>query len=209
MDWQRIIYSVPGVFIGFTVHEYFHAFAAYKLGDNTAKDQGRLTLNPIKHIDPIGMIFIIIAGFGWAKPVQFNPNMLRNPKRDKAIIAAAGPISNLILGLLFILIVKGLWLIAVSGENETIYNILDYATDVLFYCAYTNLGLFVFNILPIPPLDGSHIFLSGINLSSEAENKIMRIGTPILYILLIIQSRTDYTILPISNIVEKIISIFF
>ncbi|MDR1451336.1 MAG: site-2 protease family protein [Helicobacteraceae bacterium] len=209
MDWQRIIYSVPGVLIGFTIHEYFHAFAAYKLGDNTAKDQGRLTLDPIKHIDPIGMIFIIIAGFGWAKPVQFDQNMLRNPKRDKAIIAAAGPISNLILGILFIFIVKGLWLIAVSGKNEAIYNILDYITDVLFYCAYTNFGLFVFNIIPIPPLDGSHIFLSGINLSSEAENKIMKIGTPILYIILIIQSRTDYTILPISNIVEKIISIFF
>jgi Zn-dependent protease len=209
MDWQRIVYSIPGVIIGFTVHEYFHAFAAYKLGDNTAKEQGRLTLDPIKHIDPIGMIFIIIAGFGWAKPVQFESNMLKNPKRDKAIIVAAGPFSNLILGILFIFIVKGLWLIAISTENETIYNILDYITDLLFYWAYTNIGLFVFNILPIPPLDGSHIFLSGINLSTETENKIMKIGTPVFYFLLIIQSRTDYTILPISNIVEKIISIFF
>lgn len=209
MDWQRIVYSIPGVIIGFTIHEYFHAFAAYKLGDNTAKEQGRLTLDPIKHIDPIGMIFIIIAGFGWAKPVQFEPSMLKNPKRDRAIIAAAGPLSNLILGILFIFIVKGLWFIAMSIENEAIYNILDYITDLLFYWAYTNIGLFVFNILPLPPLDGSHIFLSSINLSAETENKIMRIGTPVLFFLLIIQSRTDYTILPISNIVGKIVSIFF
>ncbi|MDR1507851.1 MAG: site-2 protease family protein [Treponema sp.] len=209
MDWQRIVYSVPGVIIGFTIHEYFHAFAAYKLGDTTAKEQGRLTLDPIKHIDIIGLIFIIIAGFGWAKPVQFNQNMLKNPKRDKAIIAAAGPISNLILGILFILLVKVLWTVALSTGSEAVYNVLDYVTNVLFYWSYTNLGLFVFNILPIPPLDGSHIFLSGINLSPETENKIMRLGTPLLFLILVIQSRTDYTILPISNIVEAIISIFF
>ncbi|GHT64561.1 zinc metalloprotease [Spirochaetia bacterium] len=206
MDWQRIIYSLPGVLIGFTVHEYFHALVAYKLGDNTARDQGRLSLDPIKHIDPIGMLFIIFAGFGWAKPVQFNPDALRNPKRDKALIAAAGPFSNFILGIIFILIAKGILLIPV--ENTNTYDALEYIFDILFYCAYTNFGLFVFNILPLPPLDGSHIFLSGLNLSTDTENKIMKFGTPILFIIFIIQSRSDFTILPISKIVNALIELF-
>ena len=77
MNLQNILYTLPGIIIGLTVHEYCHALAAYKLGDHTAREMGRLTLNPLKHIDPIGFLFIIIAGFGWAKPVQFNPENLR------------------------------------------------------------------------------------------------------------------------------------
>jgi Zn-dependent protease len=205
MDLQRMLFSVPGIIIGFTVHEYCHAFAAYKLGDTTAVEDGRLTLNPIKHIDIIGLIFIILAGFGWAKPVRFNPNMLKRPKRDKAIIAAAGPISNLLLGLLFILIIKGL--LALPIDNEGTINVINVIIKFLFYWAFANIGLFVFNIFPIPPLDGSHIFLAGLNISVETENKIMRIGSWALFLILIIQSRTDIDILPIGTIVRKIISL--
>jgi Zn-dependent protease len=206
MDWQRILYSVPGVIIGFTVHEYFHAFAAYKLGDTTAKEQGRLTLNPAKHIDPIGMLFIIFAGFGWAKPVQFTPDALRHPRRDKALIAAAGPLSNLALGIILMLILKGIIFFYMQSENT--FYVIENLVDLLFYAAFTNVGLFVFNMLPLPPLDGSHIFLSGLNLKTETENKIMRIGTPILFAIFIIQSRTGITILPIGNIIEAIVSWF-
>jgi Zn-dependent protease len=205
MDLQRIIYSIPGIIIGFTIHEYCHALAAYKLGDTTVQEDGRLTLDPLKHIDPIGMLFIILAGFGWAKPVTFHPSMLKNPTRDKIIIAAAGPLSNLLLGVLFVLILKSLWLIPLN--NEKIFDIIEYITDVLYYWAFTNVGLFVFNILPIPPLDGSHIFLSGLKLSTETENKIMRTGSIILFIVLMIQNRSGYDIIPIGKIINAVISL--
>jgi Zn-dependent protease len=202
-----MLISVPGIIIGFTIHEYCHAFAAYKLGDITVKEDGRLTFDPIKHIDIMGLIFIIFAGFGWAKPVQFNPNMLKRPNRDRAIIAAVGPFSNLLLGVIFIFIMKGLWVLPVNDEK--IIDIVDFIIEILYYWAFTNVGLFVFNMLPIPPLDGSHIFLSGLNIRHETEVKIKRTGSLILFALLIIQSATHIDILPIGNIVEKIMSVLY
>jgi Zn-dependent protease len=196
---------LPGIILGFTIHEYCHAVAAYKLGDTTVKEDGRLTLDPIRHIDILGLIFIIFAGFGWAKPVRFYPDRLKNPKRDKAIIAAAGPFSNLILGVIFLFIIKGLWVLDIYDEK--IFNIVDFIIDVLFYWAFTNIGLFVFNMFPIPPLDGSHIFLSGLNLKHETETKIMQIGSGIFILLIIIQNTADIDILPIGVIVRKIISL--
>jgi Zn-dependent protease len=196
---------VPGIIIGFTIHEYCHALAAYKLGDVTVKEEGRLTLDPVKHIDIIGLIFIIFAGFGWAKPVKFYPNMLKHPNRDKAIIAAVGPFSNLILGVLFIFIIKVLWIL--PFDNEKIIDIADFIAEVLYYWSFTNIGLFIFNMLPIPPLDGSHIFLSGLKIGSETEARIMQIGTVVLFIILIIQSNSNINILPIGNIVNEIIDI--
>jgi Zn-dependent protease len=200
-----MLISIPGIIIGFTIHEYCHALAAYKLGDTTVKEDGRLTLDPFKHIDIVGLIFIVIAGFGWAKPVKFYPNMLKHPNRDKAIIAAAGPFSNLILGILFIFIIKGLWILPV--DNGKIQDSLDFIAEVSYYWAFTNIGLFVFNMFPIPPLDGSHIFLSWLNIGYETETKIMQIGSGILFLILIVQSMTDIVILPIGDIVSKIILI--
>ena len=205
MDIQRILISLPGIIIGFTIHEYCHAAAAYKLGDTTAKEDGRLTLNPFRHIDILGLIFIIFAGFGWAKPVRFNPEMLKKPGRDKAIIAAAGPFSNLILGVIFLFIIKGLWTWDIFDEK--LFDIVDYVIDVLYYWAYINIGLFVFNMFPIPPLDGSHIFLSGLNITHETETKIMQIGSGIFILLIIIQNTAKINILPIGIIVDKIISL--
>jgi Zn-dependent protease len=204
LDIQRILISLPGIIIGFTIHEYCHAAAAYKLGDTTAKEDGRLTLNPFIHIDILGLIFIIFAGFGWAKPVRFYPDRLKNPGRDKAIIAAAGPFSNLILGVIFLFIIKGLWALDIFDEKS--FDILDYVINVLYYWSFINIGLFVFNMFPIPPLDGSHIFLSGLNLTYETETKIMQIGSGIFILIIILQNTTGITILPIGFIVEKIIS---
>jgi len=203
LNIQRILISLPGIIIGFTIHEYCHAAAAYKLGDTTAKEDGRLTLNPFRHIDIFGLIFIIFAGFGWAKPVRFYPDRLKNPRRDKAIIAAAGPFSNLILGVIFLFIIKVHWSLDIFDEN---LYIVDFVIDVLYYWAYTNIGLFVFNMFPIPPLDGSHIFLSGLNLTYETETKIMQIGSGIFILLIILQYTAGINILPIGIIVDKIIS---
>jgi len=200
MDWQSTLYALPGVILGLTVHEYCHALCAWKLGDSTARDQGRLTLNPLKHIDIIGFVFIIIAGFGWAKPVQFTPENLRNFRRDKALIAAAGPFSNLILGILLIFIIKVMF-----HFNLKFDDFIEHLFYVLYYAASISFGLFIFNLLPIPPLDGSHIVFSGLNLKIETENRIRSIGMPILFLILIIQNYTDITIIPIGKIVGAII----
>ena len=201
MNLQNTLYSIPGVLLGLTIHECCHALCAWKLGDSTAKDQGRITLNPIKHIDLIGFLFIVIAGFGWAKPVQFNPEYLARPRRDKALIAAAGPFSNLALGLLFALALKGLLALpfAAGAFIETVFY-------TVYYAAFINFGLFVFNLLPIPPLDGSHIVFSGLNLQPETERRIMRIGMPLLFIIMIIQSRSGLTIIPIGEIVRALMN---
>jgi len=201
MNMQNIIYVLPGILIGLTVHEYCHAFAAYKLGDHTAKEQGRLTFNPVKHIDIIGFLFIIIAGFGWAKPVQFNPGNLKSPRRDKAIIAAAGPLSNLALALVITVIIRN-WSILPEqiGSSVPIMRIVYSALMI-------NLGLFVFNLMPVPPLDGSHIVFSGLNLKAETERLIMKIGMPLLFIIIVVQNRMDITILPIGKIVSVLLNI--
>ena len=203
MDWQRIFYSLPGVLLGLTVHEFCHALCAWKLGDNTARDQGRLTLNPFKHIDIIGLLFIIFAGFGWAKPVQFAPENLRNLRRDKALIAAAGPLSNLVLGILLIFIIKAMFYfnLEFDGFIENLFY-------VLYVAASINFGLFIFNLLPIPPLDGSHIVFSGLNIDIETEIKIRKIGLPFLFLILIIQNQLNITIIPIGKMVRFIIDFF-
>jgi len=207
MDLRTTLYIIPGILLGLTVHEFCHAFFAWKLGDSTARDQGRVTLNPLKHIDIIGFIFIIIAGFGWAKPVQFNPANLKNYRRDKAIIAAAGPLSNLVLGIILIYIVKAM----VSSHIRNDFNISNFNENllILFYAAASiNFGLFIFNLLPIPPLDGSHIVFSGLNISPEVEARIRTIGMPLLLVILIVQNRTSITIIPIGRMIEALMNFF-
>ena len=204
-NWTNILYSLPGIIIGLTVHEFSHAFVADKLGDGTARAQGRLTLNPFYHIDPIGMVFILFAGFGWAKPVQFDMRNLKSPKRDRILIALAGPLSNLILGIVFLFIIK-LFFTFLYFLPETLYIILF---RLLFYISVINLGLFIFNMLPIPPLDGSHVFLSGLNLSSEVERKITQYGTLALFAVIIIENIIDIDLLPISTFTHWVVSLVF
>lgn len=204
-EYISILYSAFGTILGFTVHEYCHALTAYKLGDTSAKDEGRLTLNPLKHIDWLGFIFVCLAGFGWAKPVQVNTEHLKHPKRDMALIAAAGPFSNLILGITFLGLTK-LFVLFFSTAPDKAFQIIS---TVLLYTGVVNVGLFVFNMLPLPPLDGSHILFAGLNLSKETEAKCMKYGSLLLLILLIIENRIDANILPINMITDKIVSLFF
>lgn len=143
------------VFTILPIHEYAHAYSARKLGDNTALIAGRLTLNPLAHIDPIGAIFLLLFGFGWAKPVPVNPRNFKNYKRDCAIVAAAGPLSNLICAVIFIFLQRiayNVMLILHASDSVIIYTSLIFSTF-----ATINLSLAVFNLLPITPLDGSNI----------------------------------------------------
>ena len=146
------------VFTILPIHEFAHAYAAQKLGDNTALIAGRLTLNPLAHIHPIGAFALILLGFGWAKPVPVNPRNFKNYRRDNALVSLAGPLSNFICALIAIFVNKVLInifrTILLSGAAQTA---IYYAVTALDYFAIINLSLAVFNLLPIRPLDGSNI----------------------------------------------------
>ena len=170
----QIIFSALSALIALTVHEFSHGFAAYKLGDNTAKSYGRLTLNPIKHLDPFGAICLVFFRFGWAKPVPINPRNFKKPKRDFAISALAGPLSNLLLSfftaLLYVALVN-----AFSGksfESELAYNLAVNLTLFIYIFHAVNLGLAIFNLIPVPPLDGSRLL--NVILPTRIYFKVMR-----------------------------------
>lgn len=156
----QFLFVVPCVLIALTFHEFAHGYMAYKLGDPTAKNFGRLTLNPLKHLDPIGTICMIFFHFGWAKPVPINSRYFKKPRRDMALTAAAGPIMNFILALFGVLVCRILTRIFVAfpAQSDFVYYIQYAALTLFSYFHMLNLSLGVFNLIPIPPLDGSRIF---------------------------------------------------
>lgn len=155
LDLATIIARVIVLMIAFTIHELAHALTADYLGDPTPRNMGRITLNPLKHLDPFGTLLLIIAGFGWAKPVMVNPmNMRGNPRTSMAIVAAAGPLSNIIMAILAALVVR---LGLVDFATSTPAGGLPSLSFVLFNFIWINLILAFFNLIPIPPLDGSKI----------------------------------------------------
>ena len=149
------ILIIPGILIGLTFHEFAHAFVADRLGDKTAKFQGRLTLNPFAHIDIIGFIMILLVGFGWAKPVEINPNAFKNRNKDDLKVSVAGPLANLITAFLAALLTVFLYKFIFSSSN---YNLVsNIVVKIVLYVVNINCMLFVFNLIPIPGLDGFHI----------------------------------------------------
>lgn len=159
----EVLYRVPAVVIALSFHEWAHAYAAWKLGDPTARNLGRMTLNPFAHIDPIGCILMLLVRFGWAKPVPINIRNFKKPRRDDIIVSLAGVGVNFVLAFLS-LGVLGL-LIHFYVLNEIVLNIM------LNFC-FINLGLMVFNLIPIPPLDGSKIM--AVLLPDRAYEMLMR-----------------------------------
>lgn len=154
------LYIIPCALIALSFHEFAHGWMANRLGDHTARNFGRLTLNPLKHLDILGTLCMIFFRFGWAKPVPVNSRYFKNPRRDMALTAAAGPIMNFILafiGLLFYHIILAFF-IAFSPSSSFASNIGSTAIIFFGYFTVMNLSLGVFNLLPLPPLDGSRIF---------------------------------------------------
>ena len=155
-----LVLSVPAVLLAITVHEFGHAFAAYKLGDDTPLRQGRLSLNPFDHVDPLGLAMLLFAHIGWGKPVQIDPrNYNRNISVEKAdaIVSFAGPLMNFITAIVFALIYCAIMKFA--GAVFVMSKIGIIIVSILIYIITMNIGLGVFNLIPLPPLDGSKIFL--------------------------------------------------
>ena len=178
------LYSALAALIALTVHEFSHGYAAYRLGDPTAKAMGRLSLNPLRHLDPIGTLCLVFFHFGWARPVPINPNNFKKPKRDFALTALAGPASNFVLALLssfFYLLFYTLFS-SMTFPNAGMLRVAENIILFLYVFHLVNLGLALFNLFPLPPLDGSRLL--GAILPEKAYFGIMKYERTIYYIML-------------------------
>lgn len=197
-DLARILKFLPGIIIGLTVHEYCHALVAHMCGDSTSKEQGRVTLNPLKHIDPLGFMMLLVAGFGWAKPVQFNEQNLRNPKSDVIKIALAGPLSNAVIAMVLSIVFS---LIFKSAPYQLTPS-MQILSEVFYYAIYINWALFIFNLIPIPPLDGSHLLLSQFKSFPALYNGLYKYGSFLLIGLVVASMVTKIDFLPIGPVIS-------
>lgn len=192
----ELLLFLPALLIAITVHEFAHAWAADRLGDPTPQLQGRLSLNPLKHLDPVGTLMLLFFRFGWGKPVEFDPYNLRRPRRDAALISLAGPAVNLILAAVLSLGLK--------FSPPSLFSLFLYPVILI------NINLAIFNLLPVPPLDGAKILYGFLprDWADEYNDFMGRYGT-ILLILLIIpiggSSLAINLILPVINVMTKLL----
>jgi len=198
IDIMGLLYRLPAVFIGFSFHEFAHAFAANLLGDDTAKNRGRLTLDPMAHIDPLGIIMLIFFRFGWAKPVPVNPLNFKNRKKGMIFVSLAGPAMNFLVAFITLLVYVLLYS-RFGFMNRVMYNII-----INIY--YINIGLGIFNLIPLPPLDGSKI-LAGL-LPTRIEYNMYRYEqySHLLLLILIFTDVINYILNPMFIAAERVIS---
>lgn len=198
------LYVIPVVLISLTVHECAHGFVAYKLGDPTAKEEGRLTLNPLKHLDPFGFIMMLIVHFGWAKPVPVNPMYFKNPKKGMMLTALAGPVSNLILAVISSLVTTILsltiWLVVPSPALEVVQHFFLYLTII-------NIGLAIFNLIPVHPLDGSRIL--NYFMPHKYTNFMLKYGDYIYIAFIVIVLATDFIGDAITTVQYGVMNLLF
>jgi len=194
---SRLVLQVPALLVAVTVHELAHALVADRLGDPTPRRLGRLTLNPLPHIDPLGALAFVLAGFGWAKPVPVNARNLRHPVRDMAWVAAAGPLSNFAAAFVALVAVRLL-----GRADGAASFVTEPLAGVLFWTYVFNLALGIFNLIPLPPLDGGH-FLPYIfpRASWRFIHQLEQVG-PLLLILLVLTGATRYVVQPVFDVVS-------
>ncbi|HET7875596.1 MAG TPA: site-2 protease family protein [Methylomirabilota bacterium] len=194
---QRLVLQIPALLLAVTVHEVAHALVAEWLGDPTARRMGRITLNPLPHIDPLGALAFVIAGFGWAKPVPVNASNLRHPVRDMAWVAAAGPLSN------FVVAFFGLIALVLADRFIEMPFVRLPLLGMLLYVYRFNLALGIFNLIPLPPLDGGHFLPYFLPRGTRWTllHQIEQVG-PIILILLVMSGATGYVIGPILGVLN-------
>lgn len=201
LDIGSILRVLPGIIVGLTFHEYAHTLVALRLGDDTAQQAGRLSLNPLRHIDPLGFIFLLVAGFGWAKPVLIDRDKLQHPRRDDILIALAGPLSNLLLAILTALVLKICLSIAPYEGGPFYREMLTVGIAGL----YINIGLFIFNLIPLPPLDGSHLITSLVSTRNIASaQKFFKYGAYAFLAIIILERPLHVNLLPINVLVDVV-----
>lgn len=192
---EEFPYVIVTLIIAFSVHEFAHAFVAYKFGDSTAKNQGRLTLNPLKHLDPFGTILIFIAGFGWARPVPVNRFFFKNPRLAGILVSVAGPLSNLLLAALAYLAWYSMLAFGIA-ENMQL-GLMDFFNIFI----QLNMVLFVFNLLPFPPLDGYRIIEDVVPNNVRPRLTQYESYGVLIFLILVVTPLDQYTIHPIMNVV--------
>ena len=199
LEPQIIILLIPALVFSLSFHEFAHAWMAYRLGDNTAARLGRLTLNPIYHLDPVGSLALLLMGFGWAKPVPVDSRYLENPKKDMVKVAAAGPISNIILAVVAALALRLLFNTDLLNHNIKTFFIIF---------MQINITLAVFNLLPVSPLDGSQILTPFLEkyFGSDVVWKMQLYGPRLLFFIIILSLVTDIHIF--SFIINPIFNFF-
>ena len=187
IDIVELLLLIPAAMIALCVHEYAHGYVAFRLGDPTARALGRLTLNPLRHLDPIGTLFMVVFRFGWAKPVPINPRYFKDPRKGMAMTAAAGPIANLIMAFLGALLTK---LTILFGNfvldlyySAFLLTFFSHLVQFFFLFHLLNVSYCVFNLIPLPPLDGSRIFY--VFLPPKWYFKVMQYERIIMIILMI------------------------
>ena len=203
---NQIVTKIILLLACFPIHEWAHAWAAYQLGDDTAARQGRLTLNPLAHLDPLGALAMVFSNFGWGKPVPVNVYRLRgNMSTSWALVSAAGPFSNLVLAMLGAIPFRLHWLSIYSGSNSTIS-----LTGILEQFIIINLSLMIFNLIPIPPLDGSRIWRRLLPRQfANVMDQIERVGGMGLIIILYLLSRVGIIAMIMNPIMNFMINALF
>lgn len=191
-------YSIPALLIGLTFHEAAHAYMAYRCGDPTARNLGRMSLDPLRHLDLVGSLSLLLLGFGWAKPVPINPRNFRNPRRDEIYVSLAGILTNIVLAFIFTGILVGVSKLDMSLKAvEIVYTIV-------LYTALINVVLAIFNLLPIPPLDGYHVLKTSVRGGENVFRFLERYGFFVLLGILFLLRRVNF----ISKIAFSVLNFF-
>ncbi len=187
LNLTELILRAAALFLVISVHEFSHGFVAWKMGDPTAKNAGRLTLNPLAHLDPLGALCMILFRFGWAKPVPINPFYFRNRKKGTVLVSLAGPGSNIVFAFICGIIVAGLYIVmnlTFRFSGVLLYGVLNTVAEFFMVCAAMNISFAIFNLIPIPPLDGGKIL--GVVLPTSTYMKLLeyeRYVFPVIFIL--------------------------
>lgn len=200
----NVLLTLPGIVVGLSFHEFAHAFASNVFGDPTPKMQGRLTVNPIKHIDPFGFFALIFCGFGWGVPVQINPRYYKRPRFDEFIVSIAGVSMNLLMAIIFAFITRfAINIFGLNTINKDSWQGL--LIQILVYVVMINITLMIFNLLPVPPLDGFGLVTELFNLKQRNwYDKFYQYGGLIL-LLLLLMGVVNKILFPISNTIYGLI----